>query len=67
MVELAETQKYGPNTPAVEEPARRTHYAIVNASYMGSGRDGDPWVMTSWDVKPCTCDRPWRHPDGIRA
>lgn len=33
------------------------HYVAVNVDYAETGE------MRSWDVEPCTCDRPWRHPE----
>ena len=39
------------------------HYVKTNVSWMGSGRDDDPWIMVAWDVEACDCDAIWRHRD----
>ena len=37
------------------------HAVKTDISWLGSGRDDDPWVMGSWDVEWCGCEQPWRH------
>lgn len=43
-----------------------THLVVTDPAWGGSGTDGDPWVMLSWDLVPCTCSTPWQHAHGTR-
>ena len=52
---------YDPCAPLAEKRDGSRHAVKTDIDWAGSGRDGDPWVMVSWDVKWCDCDRPWRH------
>lgn len=42
-------------------PPPAKHFYKTSVAWAGSGTDGDPWVMVSWEVQACTCARPWRH------
>lgn len=46
---------------APEAEKSKVHHVKTDIDWAGSGRDGDPWVMVSWDVKRCECDTPWTH------
>ena len=56
---MSETVHTGADTDAPP-----VHLKIIDPAYVGSGRDGDPWVMTSWDVVECSCRTPWQHAHG---
>lgn len=47
--------------PAQGAESDKRHAFKDDITWMGSGRDGDPWVMCSWGVKWCSCATPWRH------
>ena len=47
--------------PQTPDPDKGGHLIRTDIVWLGSGRDGDPWFMGSWDVERCHCKQPWGH------
>ena len=45
---------------ATSKPTSKSHFVVVNPDYDDNNR------LRSWDTERCDCDRPWRHPHGVR-